>query len=109
MSRSSLNELLGLLGSAVGAETKHGGVLVLRETHPAAHGVDDVLVTVDASELTLLPVATITGVVAARVRLEGGRLGHGLGAATALIADASAAVGKTIREASSTVVHERVR
>lgn len=96
------------LGSAVGSKTEVDGVRVLRETHPSSHGVDDFLIAVDPSISSLLPVSVLRAIIAARVSLVGLLVGHGLGAAVALITDALRAVAETIGEASCTVVHERV-
>lgn len=93
---------------AVGSESEHGWVALLRKSHPASHGVDDVLVSVHSGVDTLFPVATISGVVSAGVGVEGLAVLHGLAAAVTLVTSAVVAVGQTIWESSSSIVHEGV-
>ena len=91
------------------AETELDGVVMLGQTHPASHGIDDVLVTVHSGVGSLDPVAVLRAVITARVFLVGLLERHGFGAAVALVTFASGAVTESIWEALSSVVHEGVR
>lgn len=90
------------------SESEHGWVLVLAESHPSSHGVDDVLISVHSSVHSLLPVATISSVISTGVLIVGLAEGHGLGASVTVLTDALGAITQSVWESCSSVVHEGV-
>lgn len=96
-------------GLAVAWEAESGSISDLGQSLPCAHGLDDVVVSVYLSVHALLPSAASAAVVAARVGVMGGRVGHRLGAAVAVRANAVLAVTLAIGNTHRSVVHKRVR
>ena len=68
----SLKELLWcLVGAAVARQANVSRAHVLRESLPATHSIDNVVVTMDARIDTLLPLAVLFAVITTRLRIEG--------------------------------------
>lgn len=106
---TSLDEFLLqsiFLGSAVSTESESCWIFMLRKPHPASHGINDLLVSMNSCVGVLLPAATVAAVVAAGAGIEGLLVWDGLRAAAALVANALAAIAEAIWEALSSIIHE---